>query len=124
MKIQLYCCDVGPPVIQQPERDNKKPLRKGSRIILHCTASGYGSLIYYWERRLTENHKWFTIDHIINKTLFRLGDTGQYRCNVTNEAGSAVSPVITIYGNNPLVYTCAHKLVQRHVYTLNKRILI
>ena len=103
MKAQLHCCHVGPPVIQQPEHDNEKPLRKGSRVTLHCTASGYGSLIYYWERRLAENHKWFTIDHFINKTSYRTGDTGQYRCNVTNEAGSVVSPVITIYGNNPLV---------------------
>ena len=105
MKIQLYCCNLGPPVIQQPERDSEKPMRKGSqsRVTLHCKASGYGSLIYYWERRLTKSHKWFTIEHTINKLSHKTGDTGQYRCNVTNEAGSVVSPVITIYGNNPLV---------------------
>ena len=99
---ELYCYELGPPVIQQPEHDNKKPVR-GSRVTLHCKASGYGSLIYYWERRISENHKWFTIDHLINKISHTTGQTGQYRCNVTNEAGSVVSPVITAYRNNPLV---------------------
>ena len=102
MKAQLHHCHVGPPVIQQPKRDNGKPVRKGSYVALHCTASGYGSVIYYWERRLTENHKWGPLYHI-NKISHKTGQIGQYRCNVTNEAGSVVSPVITLYGNNLLV---------------------
>ena len=77
-------------------------MKRGSCVTLHCTASGYGSLIYYWERRISEYHEWFTIDHTINK-IYKTGITGQYRCNVTNEAGSVVSPVLTVYGNNPLV---------------------
>ena len=102
MKIQMYCCDVGPPVIQEPNRHNKKPMKKGSLVTVHCTASGYGSLTYYWERKLTESHDWFTVDRIVNITTYKTKQTGQYRCNVTNEAGSVVSPVITVYGNNPL----------------------
>ena len=102
MKISLYGCDIGPPVIQQPEHDNKKPIRKGSYVTLHCTTSGYGSLMYHWDRRISENHKWYPLNHI-NKTSPKTGQTGQYRCNVSNEAGSVVSPVITIYGNYPLV---------------------
>ena len=98
-----YCCGVGPPVIQQPEHDNEEPLRKNSRITFHCAASGYGSLTYYLERRISEKHKWFTIGILINATSYKTGNTGQYRCNVTNEAGSVISPVITIYGNIPLV---------------------
>ena len=102
MKISLYGCDVGPPVIQQPERDNEKPMKRGLRVTLHCIAFGYGSLIYHWERRILKYHKWYPLNHI-NKVSFNTGQIGQYRCNVTNEAGSVVSPVITIYGNNPLV---------------------
>ena len=100
---KLYCHDLGPPVIHQPEHDNKKPVREGSRVTLHCTASGYGSLIYYWERRISENHNWFTIAYSINKNSLH-ASAGQYRCNVTNEAGSVVSPVIILYGKNLLVY--------------------
>ena len=94
---------IGPPVIQQPKHDSIKPIREGSRVNLHCTASGYGSLMYYWEGRISENHNWFTIDHSINKTSF-IVNTGQYRCNVTNEAGSVVSPIIIVYGKNLLVH--------------------
>ena len=93
---------LGPPVIKQTEDDNKIPVRKSSRIILNCTASGYGSLTYYWERRISENHEWFTLSHVINKTSFYV-TTGQYRCNVTNEAGSVLSPVFTVYGKDLFV---------------------
>ena len=101
---EMYHCNLGPPIIYQPKHDDKMPVRKGSRPIIHCTASGYGSLIYYWERRITENHNWFTITHSINKTSYTTGNTGQYRCNVTNEAGSVVSPVVIVYGKNLLVH--------------------
>ena len=79
-------------------------MREDSRVTLHCTASGYGSLIIYWENRISENHNWFTINHAVNRTSYTTGETKQYRCNVTNEAGSVVSPVITVYGKNLLVY--------------------
>ena len=58
--------------------------------------------MHYWERKISEKHNWFTIYHI-NKASYRIRQTGQYRCKVTNEAGSVVSPMITVYGNNPLV---------------------
>ena len=98
----MYCHDLGPPVIQQPKHDLKKPMSEGSRVTLHCNAFGYGSLTYYWQKRLSEYHNWYTIYHSVNKTSF-VANTGQYRCNVTNEAGSVVSPVITVYGKNLLV---------------------
>ena len=50
-----------------------------------------------------DSNKWITIDST-NKTSYITTTTGQYRCNVTNEAGSAISPVITVYGKNLLVY--------------------
>ena len=74
-------------------------MRKGYSITLHCSASGYGSLTYYWERRISQNHNWFHLNHSINETL-HLALVGQYRCNVTNEAGSVISPVITVYGKD------------------------
>ena len=93
------------PTIIQPQRASEVPLRY-STFILQCTATGDGSLIYYWERRISENHNWYTIHHAIDKTSFT-ASAGQYRCKVTNEAGSVVSPVYNVYGENLLI----------HVYT-------
>ena len=84
----------GLPTIIQPQHAIKVPLRS-STVILHCKATGDGSLIYYWERNDSGN--WITVDNN-NRTSYTTINTGQYRCNVTNEVGSVGSPVITVYG--------------------------
>ena len=90
---------TGPPVIKQPQkqpkRNNQIPLRSGSNVTVECRAAGNGSLTYYWERNDTGN--WITIDNN-NMTSYITRTSGQSRCNATNEAGSVLSPVITIYG--------------------------
>ena len=86
--------DGGLPTIIQPQHASEVPLRS-STVTLNCTATGDGSLIYYWERNDSGN--WITVDNN-NRTLYTTVTTGQYRCNVTNEVGSVVSPVITVYG--------------------------
>jgi len=82
------------PVIKQPQNNSRIPLRD-SDVILQCSATGNGSLTYYWERKDLGN--WITVDNN-NKTSYITRTSGQYRCNVTNEAGSVLSPVITVYG--------------------------
>ena len=82
------------PTIIQPQRASEVPLRS-STVTLRCRATGDGSLKYYWERHDLGN--WITVDNN-NRTSYTTGTTGQYRCNVTNEVGSVVSPVITVYG--------------------------
>ena len=94
-KFAYYVIVTGPPVIKQPQQDNYVPLKEGSSYNISCRAVGYGSLTYYWERK--DSEKWITVDNN-NKTSYKPTTTGQYRCNVTNEAGSVVSPVITVYG--------------------------
>ena len=77
-------------------------MRKSLSATLKCRAAGYGSLTYYWERKDSGN--WITVDND-NRTSYTTKTSGQYRCNVTNEAGSVLSPVITVYGmlsTNPL----------------------
>ena len=86
---------IGPPVIKRPQHSNNVPLREGSSYNISCRAVGYGSLIYYWERK--DSKKWITVESR-NQTSYKITTTGQHRCNVTNEAGSVVSPVITVYG--------------------------
>ena len=86
---------IDPPVLSHPSHDNQIPLRKPLKVTLQCTATGDGSLNYYWERNDSGN--WITVDNN-NRTSYTTGNTGQYRCNVTNEVGSVVSPVFTVYG--------------------------
>ena len=86
--------DGGLPTIIQPQRPSVVPLNTPT-VTLHCTATGDGPLIYYWERN--DSGHWITVDNN-NRTSYTTGTTGQYRCNVTNEVGSVVSPVITVYG--------------------------
>ena len=85
----------GLPTIIQPQHASKVPLRSTTTVTLNCTATGDGSLKYYWERNDSGN--WITVDNN-NRTSYTTETTGQYRCNVTNEVGSVVSPVITVYG--------------------------
>ena len=59
-------------------------------------AAGDGSLKYYWERKDAGN--WVTVNNDSRISYIITGTTGQYRCNVTNEVGSVLSPVITVYG--------------------------
>ena len=87
--------DGGLPTIIQPQHANEVPLTPALTITFHCRATGDGSLKYYWERNDSGN--WIIVDNN-NRTSYTTGATGQYRCNVTNEAGSVVSPVITVYG--------------------------
>ena len=93
----MYLCTTDVPVIKQPQRNISMPLKENSNVTLQCRAAGYGSLKYYWERNDSGN--WITVDNN-NRTSYTTGNTGQYRCNVTNEVGSVVTPVITVYGKN------------------------
>ena len=82
------------PTIKQPQHAREVPLNT-STVTLQCRATGDGSLIYYWERN--DSGSWITVDSN-NMRSYTTNATGQYRCNVTNDAGSVVSPVITVYG--------------------------
>ena len=93
--LYYYHLHLDLPILQQTSHDNQIPLRTNSTVTLQCRATGDGSLKYYWERNDSGN--WITVDNN-NRTSYTTGTTGQYRCNVTNEVGSVVSPVITVYG--------------------------
>ena len=77
-----------------PQRASKLPLDSSSAI-LQCRATGEGLLNYYWEKGNSKN--WITVNST-NMTSYTAKTSGQYRCNVTNEVGSVLSPVITVYG--------------------------
>ena len=96
--VHILCChDLGPPVIKYPQRHYGIPVNKYSNATLQCRAAGYGSLTYFWEKNISGN--WITINSI-TMTSYTTRSSGQYRCNVTNGAGSALSPMITVYGED------------------------
>ena len=72
----------------------KVPLIRSSAN-LQCRATGEGLLKYFWEKENSGN--WITVDSN-NMTSYTATTSGLYRCNATNEAGSVLSPVITVYG--------------------------
>ena len=86
---------LGLPIILLPQRTSEVALRSLT-ITLQCRAVGDGSLKYYWERKNSGN--WVIVNNNNSVPYIITGTTGQYRCNVTNEVGSVISPVITVYG--------------------------
>ena len=99
--IIIYVC-LGLPLFQKLSSDDKLvPLMRNSHVTLHCNATwDGGSLMYYWERKDSEN--WITVNRN-NRTSYTTNTTGQYRCNVTNEVGSVISPMITVYERKDLL---------------------
>ena len=117
----FYVC-LGLPLLLQPSHNDQIPLRRNSHVTLECIATGDGgSLIYYWERKVSEN--WITVDSN-NRTSYTTNTTGQYRCNVTNEVGSVISPVISIYGKDLLICNLLiHFPIKPTVYNFSKNYL-
>ena len=109
---------AGPPVIQQPQHNRALLVRTGTT--LHCRAAGYGSLMYHWE---TNNAgSWKAVSNK-NSTHYIASTTGQYRCNVTNKAGSVVSSVITVFGEkllklSVLIHNCYQSLFNEACFQL------
>jgi len=78
-----------------------KPI--GRSITLMCRASGPGTLVYSWQRRISGN-PWTIVSNHSSKsyttpTTLTIGEY-MYRCRVNNEAGSVVSrsATVIVYG--------------------------
>ena len=67
-------------------------IKRGGSYTLKCNATGPGTLVYSWERKTA--HKWTTVSR--HRRSYIASSPGQYRCRVTNEAGSIVSKIATI----------------------------
>ena len=110
--LYVYIIVTGPPVIKQPLHKNNVPLKEGSSFNISCRAAGYGSLTYYWEKK--DSKEWITVDSN-NKTLYEITNTGLYRCNATNEAGSVISPEYNVYGE--YITNSRHACSQQSIYS-------
>ena len=67
-------------------------------VTLDCEGTGRGSITYQWETSNINGRQWMTISNIQSKTLVLgiLEQSQQYRCVVSNEAGSTRSNVATV----------------------------
>ena len=67
-------------------------------VTLDCEGTGRGSITYQWETSNINGGQWMTIINS-NSSTFVVGtleESQQYRCVVSNEAGSAIANVTTI----------------------------
>ena len=67
-------------------------------IVLLCEGTGGGSITYQWESSIINGGQWVDVSNSNNKRLVvrNLEQSQQYRCVVSNEAGSTTSNVATI----------------------------
>ena len=86
---------TGPPTITNPLTDQVIEFNEG--ITLNCTASGDGTIIHQWQE--FNNGSWMDINNSNNAeyTTDTLTQSSQFRCVVSNEAGSVVSN-LNVYG--------------------------
>ena len=96
MMIRLH---AGPPTITIQPVSQLSTM--GMTITLTCEGTGRGLLTYYWEQRERRN-RWELIDgnNSSRLTIRDIQNSNQFRCTVSNEAGSTTShPAgITILG--------------------------
>ena len=67
-------------------------------VTLDCEGTGRGSITYHWETSNINGEQWMNISNSNSKTLVvrNLEQSQQYRCIVSNEAGSTTSNVATV----------------------------
>ena len=68
------------------------------KVTLQCKGIGRGSITYQWETSDINERQWMTFSHSNNKRLVvkSLEQSQQYRCVVSNEAGSTRSDIAII----------------------------
>ena len=86
---------TGPPTIITPPASQLTTVNMN--ITLYCNGTGRGSIIYHWETNIN-GRQWLIISNSNNRRLVvsNLEQPQQYRCVVSNEAGSTRSDVATV----------------------------
>ena len=67
-------------------------------VTLNCEGTGRGSITYQWQTRNIYGGQWSVISNSNNRRLVvrNLQESQQYRCIVSNEAGSIISHVAIV----------------------------
>ena len=87
---------TGPPtIITHP---TSQLTNSSSSVTFKCRAIGKGSITYQWETRSIKGGKWMIFSNANSRSIFmeNLEQSQQYRCVVSNEAGSTRSNVATV----------------------------
>ena len=109
---------TGPPTIMTHPIDMLTNVSMS--VTLNCEGTGSGSITYQWESKIITSRRWTKIRNSNSKTLVvgTLEQSQQYRCVVSNEAGSTRSNVATvtvlskcIYMLNVCSYNCLLKIL-------------
>ena len=87
---------TGPPIITTHPTSQLTNISMS--VTLDCEGTGRGSITYQWETSNINGGQWTNISDSNNKTLVvrNLEQSQQYRCVVSNEAGSTISDVATV----------------------------
>ena len=87
---------TGPPTITT--RPTNQLTNISMSVTLDCEGTGRGSITYQWETSNINGGQWMNISDSNNKTLVvrSLEQSQQYRCVVSNEAGSNRSDIATV----------------------------
>ena len=65
-------------------------------VTLDCEGTGRGSITYHWETSNINGGQWMNISNSKTLVVRNLEQSQQYRCVVSNEAGSTRSDVATV----------------------------
>ena len=91
-------------------------------VTLDCEGTGRGSIAYQWETNNINGGQWMNISNSNSKTLVvgTLEQSQQYRCVVSNEAGSTTSNVATVAVLSKLLFIdVSNKLLNILVYRVH-----
>ena len=87
---------IGPPTITT--HPTSQLINISINVTLNCEGTGRGPITYQWETSNINGGQWMNIRNSNSKTLVvgTLEQSQQYRCVVSNEAGSTRSNVATV----------------------------
>ena len=87
---------TGPPTIKTHPTSQLTNISMS--VTLDCEGTGRGSITYQWETSNINGGQWMNISDSNNRTLVvrNLEQSQQYRCVVSNEAGSTRSDIAIV----------------------------
>ena len=105
---------TGPPTIAT--HPSSQLVNNSISVTLDCEGIGSGSIAYQWETSNINGRQWMNISNSKTLVVGTLEQSQQYRCVVTNEAGSTSSSVATVTVLSKLFIHVSSKLHNILVY--------